>query len=480
MRVCGNQYPAVAAVLIVLALAASARAAAAGPGYSLRADADRAGVMVGSALRTQEAMDDPAYMALLRAQVNAVTPEGETKMWAMEPERGRFDFSLPDRIADFAWRNGMRMRGHVLIWHHRGSNPQWINEANFSRPEAKRVLRRYIFKVVGHFRHKYPGLVVQWDVVNEGIDNDGTRRQGHWQRMIGDDYMDLAFKWARKAAGPDVKLFYNDYFDAEMIVGAEYLTGGEFDDGDQVPSASPGATGPLPCEAIVKCAAVKELVTGMVRRGVPIDGVGFQAHIPNPRPADYATLTDWVGELGLQWAVTEMDVPVPDGSGDYGGAQHQADTYSAVAQACLDDPACSTIVTWGISDRYTWWSDLLGGFLDDALHFDADLEPKPAAEALHKTLARAERFAGPCARPLRGSRRSERLVGTWAGDRVRGERGADRIRGLRGRDCLIGGRGADRISARDGERDLVRCGRARDRALVDRIDRVRGCESVGQ
>jgi endo-1,4-beta-xylanase len=201
--------------------------------------------------------------------------------------------------------------------------------------------------------------------------------------------MDLAFRWARKAGGKKVKLFYNDYFVTEMMAGAEYLTGGQFDDGDPVPFALPGANGPIPCDAQVKCAAVKRLVSGMVRRGVPIDGVGFQGHIPSAVAPDYAAMTDWVGELGLEWAVTEMDVPVPNGSGPYGGWGHQASTYSAVAEACIRDPACSTLVTWGISDRYTWWSDLVGGFLGDALHFTAGLEPKPAADALHEVFASA-------------------------------------------------------------------------------------------
>jgi hypothetical protein len=43
---------------------------------------------------------------------------------------------------------------------------------------------------------------------------------------------------------------------------------------------------------------------------------------------------------------------------------------------------------------------------------------------------------------------------------------------------LKGGPGNDVLLAADGKRDLVDCGKGRDRATVDRIDRVRGCESV--
>jgi hypothetical protein len=41
-----------------------------------------------------------------------------------------------------------------------------------------------------------------------------------------------------------------------------------------------------------------------------------------------------------------------------------------------------------------------------------------------------------------------------------------------------GGGGRDRVKARGGGRNVVRCGKGRDKAVVDRRDRVRGCEKV--
>jgi len=104
--------------------------------------------------------------------------------------------------------------------------------------------------------------------------------------------------------------------------------------------------------------------------------------------------------------------------------------------------------------------------------------------------------AGRCANTIRGTRHRDLLVGTRGGDRllggrkrdrlrgrrgddcIKGHRGSDRIKGGPGRDRLFGGPGRDKIMARDGERDLVRCGKGRDFALVDRADKVRGCERV--
>jgi Ca2+-binding RTX toxin-like protein len=122
---------------------------------------------------------------------------------------------------------------------------------------------------------------------------------------------------------------------------------------------------------------------------------------------------------------------------------------------------------------------------------------------------------GRCANVKRGSKRSERLDGTSFGDRLVGLGGADRLFGLGGADCLAGGDGNDQIDggkgndtldggagrdtllgssgrdvmrggsgddvlrARDGVRDTVDCGSGRkDRASVDKKDRVRRCEKV--
>jgi hypothetical protein len=121
---------------------------------------------------------------------------------------------------------------------------------------------------------------------------------------------------------------------------------------------------------------------------------------------------------------------------------------------------------------------------------------------------------GACANGLRGTAAGDRLNGSTAGDRLTGLAGNDILRGLAGPDCLDGGRGndtlvggtgndvlaggagndkltgntgrdrfsggsgKDTVNARDGARDKVNCGAGKDRATVDKKDRVRGCERV--
>jgi Ca2+-binding RTX toxin-like protein len=79
---------------------------------------------------------------------------------------------------------------------------------------------------------------------------------------------------------------------------------------------------------------------------------------------------------------------------------------------------------------------------------------------------------------LAGGDGDDRADGGPGADLVRGDSGDDRLIGGPGRDRLQGGPGADRVNARDGSRDVVRCGPGRDRARVDAIDSVAGCELV--
>jgi Ca2+-binding RTX toxin-like protein len=86
---------------------------------------------------------------------------------------------------------------------------------------------------------------------------------------------------------------------------------------------------------------------------------------------------------------------------------------------------------------------------------------------------------------LYGEGGNDSLAGGSGSDALFGGDGADRLTDVDGRDRFSGGRGNDRIDARDrlpgGRRaaDTVSCGAGRDRALVDRRDRVASdCEVV--
>jgi Ca2+-binding RTX toxin-like protein len=91
---------------------------------------------------------------------------------------------------------------------------------------------------------------------------------------------------------------------------------------------------------------------------------------------------------------------------------------------------------------------------------------------------------------ITGTDRADELIGTKGRDLILGDGGNDRIfagsgndeiTGGHGRDLIDAGRGDDRVRARDGKRDTIDCGTGKkDVAIVDRIDRVKNCETVSR
>lgn len=92
--------------------------------------------------------------------------------------------------------------------------------------------------------------------------------------------------------------------------------------------------------------------------------------------------------------------------------------------------------------------------------------------------AESSLLGGPGADMIRSGSASDFFTGGRGDDVITGGGGADEIWAGSGRDVLFGGRGGDFIVSHGRERDQVSCGAGRDRALVDRRDRLRSCELI--
>jgi endo-1,4-beta-xylanase len=196
--------------------------------------------------------------------------------------------------------------------------------------------------------------------------------------VIGEDYIRIAFEAAR-AADPDALLFYDDFYD-DLAVTQDAVASGV--------TIVPGANAERStCDAVAKCVGVRDRIAALVASGVPIDGVGFQSHLFSPDPADFAQLSSWVDELGLVWAITEFDVPLPITEVTSAESlRFQAGVYADALSACADAGNCDTFVTWGISDRFSPIPAETGGAFGGALWFDENGEPKPAFDAMAEVL----------------------------------------------------------------------------------------------
>ena len=282
------------------------------------------------------------------------------KWGTLRPDRDTFDFAPGDRIVSFAREHKMKVRGHTLLWSE--YNPAWLNDKRLTPAQMKSLLRQHITKVMRH----YAGQVFAWDVVNEIFDAKGEVEPSVWYDKPGiglsgkgTAYAEQALRWAR-AADSKALLFYNDY-DIEGI--------------------NP------------KSDAVYRMVKDFKRRGVPIDGVGLQAHIFALNSKDLQTLSaniERFAALGVQIHITELDVGLPIDTGgdllDPLDLAKQADVYRQIAIACLRQPRCTAIQTWGFTDKYTWIPAYTKGAKGAPLLFDRSYAFKPAYRALFDSL----------------------------------------------------------------------------------------------
>ncbi len=323
------------------------------PIVTLRSLAQARHFMFGTAVNVDALQHDKQYATVLGREFNTVTPENAMKFDATNPQPGVFTFAQGDALVAFARAHNMQVRGHNLIWHR--ALPDWITHGTFSRTQLLAIMKEHITTVVAHYR----GQVNIWDVVNEAIDTNGTLRKSLWEKIIGPEYLDLAFRWAHEA-NPQAHLFYNDY--------AEGLG--------------------------VKSDGVYQLVKGMVQRGVPIYGVGLQMHstiVSPPSMADITANVQRLAALGLKVAITEMDVQMQkDPRPPAQRLQAQAQLYHDVLALCLSLSPCEAFVMWGFTDRYTWIPSATGN-ADEPLIFDEDYHPKPAYQVLLQVLMTSKR-----------------------------------------------------------------------------------------
>ena len=135
------------------------------------------------------------------------------------------------------------------------------------------------------------------------------------------------------------------------------------------------------------------MVKDFKKRGVPIDGVGIQAHIFNLDMKDIESLAANLARLtalGVQVHFTEMDVALRLAANgvllDQADLARQADVYRFVARACLQQRGCTAFQTWGFTDKYSWIPGYTKGVKGSALLFDQQYVPKPAYNALREVL----------------------------------------------------------------------------------------------
>ncbi len=163
--------------------------------------------MIGVAVN-QRNVSNAQQQALIRKEFNSMTAENDMKPEPTEPREGEFNWTGADRIANFARQNGIKLRGHCLMWH--SQIGKWMLGDNPTKEVFYQRMKNHIEAVIG----RYKDVVYCWDVVNEAITDDvraeDPYRQSAMYKLCGDEFIAKAFEYAH-AADPKALLFYNDY-----------------------------------------------------------------------------------------------------------------------------------------------------------------------------------------------------------------------------------------------------------------------------
>lgn len=297
---------------------------------------------IGTAVDDLALQREPGYQQVLQEQFAYVTPENVMKWSFLQPERGTFDFAAGDRLVDL----GKPVRGHALVWWNQ--LPDWVQQAQ----DLRQVVREHVRAVTEHYR----GEVRVWDAVNEPLDEQGRLRDDLFKQRIGEDWVEDALRTAR-TGDPDAKLYVNE-------TAADGL----------------GA----------KSDGLYALAKSLKARGVPLDGIGLQAHFTaeDGVPDGFRQNLERFKALGLEVAVTELDVAIqlpatPE------KLRRQADVYAQVARTCRA-VGCASLTVWGFTDRHSWIPATQPG-RGAATLLDEELRPKPAFGALRDALHPGQR-----------------------------------------------------------------------------------------
>ncbi|WP_051571552.1 endo-1,4-beta-xylanase [Ruminiclostridium cellobioparum] len=302
-------------------------------------------------------------LELLKMHNNSATAGNDMKPGNLQPTKGNYTFAAADTMVDKVLSEGMKMHGHVLVWHNQTG--EWMNTATdgsgnkvpLPREEALQNMTTHIKTVVEHFGNK----VISWDVVNEAMGDNppnpsdwrsSLRNDSMWEKAIGPDYVEKAFLAAREVldAHPDwnIKLYYNDYNeDNQKKSQAIYNMVKEIN--DKYAENHPGK--------------------------LLIDGIGMQAHYNiKTNPVNVELSLERFISLGVEVSITELDITAGENSQlSEKLAEAQGYLYAQLFKIFKAHAADIERVTiWGMDDGTSWRSS------QNPLLFDRNLQAKLA------------------------------------------------------------------------------------------------------
>lgn len=329
---------------------------------------------IGTALNTDQIWGcDKKSIPVIETEFNSIVAENCMKSMYMQPREGVFNFKDADKFVELGEKNNMYIIGHTLIWH--SQTPDWFFRDEAGNDVSREVLIERMKSHITTIVSRYKGRIHGWDVVNEAVEDDGSLRESKFLQIIGEDYLHLAFEFAR-SADPDAELYYNDYSMAKAN----------------------------------KRNGVLRMIKKLQDKGVKIDGIGMQGHIGLDYPSIIAFEKGIIAfaETGAKVMITEFDINVLPNPQNEVGAEVSlcfeyrkemnpyADGLPYKIEEQLDNryidffalflkhqDKISRVTLWGVADQNSWLNDWpMKGRTNYPLLFDREYKAKPVVSEI--------------------------------------------------------------------------------------------------
>ena len=289
--------------------------------------------------------------------------ENSFKQTIVHPEPDKWNWERADAFLDFSNKNNLQMRVHGPI------GPQssiWAKTDSRTKEELIKNYEEFLTELCKKINDEKN---IKWmDVVNETIDKEadwtiekiGTGYQNPWTQ-IGENedgiplYIIRSFEIAKEHA-PNVSLIFNQHQGMQPVMWDK----------------------------------VKETILYLKKKGLRVDGLGWQAHLRdnvilslNKEQFYYLmSLIDWAHKNDLDFHITEIDYRMagdPPNSSEY---DRQANGYTNILKALIAkrNNGVVTYNTWGVYDKNEV-SDHQYKYI-----YDSNLNPKKAVDLLKSTL----------------------------------------------------------------------------------------------
>jgi len=276
---------------------------------------------------------------IIEREFNTITPENVMKWRHIHPSVDSFSFEMGDQFVELGKKNKQHLIGHTLIWH--SQIAPWMDEIKDSTQMAN-LIENHINAIVGH----YKGKIDAWDVVNEALNEDGTFRRSNFYEVMGERYLELAFKLAA-AADPEVELIYNE------------------------PNLQ----------------EIENSIIAYADLGVKVMFTELDITVlPDPWGLDGA-------EVSQNFEGSEAMNPYPEGLPDSMQVK-LAERYEEIFKLFLKHKdKISRVTFWGVHDGHSWLNDWpIKGRTNYPLFFDRNFAPKLVYEQVLKLKEKAEKY----------------------------------------------------------------------------------------